>query len=64
VGYDDVPIASALTPPLTTVHVPLEELGREAARLALGMPGEDPGERDVVVGTHIVIRDSVSAPPR
>jgi LacI family transcriptional regulator len=66
VGYDDVPVASALTPPLTTVHVPLEELGREAGRLALAGadPGtEDPAERNVVVGTHIVIRDSV-APPR
>lgn len=66
VGYDDVPVASALTPPLTTVHVPLEELGREAARLALAGPDPgtgDPAEWTVVVGTHIVIRKSVAPPP-
>jgi len=34
-GYDDIPLARDLTPKLTTVHVPYEEIGRAAARLAL-----------------------------
>lgn len=32
VGYDDIPLASQLTPQLTTVHVPYEEMGRVALR--------------------------------
>lgn len=62
VGYDDIPVAQQLRPRLTTVYVPLEEMGREAVRL--GLATEDPLEPspsgDVVVGTHVVIRDSVA----
>lgn len=35
VGYDDVPAAQVLRPRLTTVHVPLEEMGRQAVRIAV-----------------------------
>lgn len=63
VGYDDIPVAQELRPRLTTVYVPLEEMGREAVRS--GLATEDPLEpsppEDVVVGTHVVIRDSVAA---
>jgi LacI family transcriptional regulator len=61
VGFDDIPLASDLTPALTTVHVPHEQLGREAVRLALHR-GEGL-EDQVVLGTHIVVRETV-APPR
>lgn len=67
VGYDDLPVAAEVQPGLTTVHVPLEEMGREAIRLALA--GEDadanaaPGS-SVIVGTHIVTRESVGPPAR
>jgi LacI family transcriptional regulator len=58
VGFDDIPLASDLTPALTTVHVPHEQLGREAVRLALHR-GPDLDDR-VVLGTHIVVRDSAA----
>ncbi len=58
VGYDDVPPATDLRPQLTTVHVPYEELGRTAVRLAL----DRQAEQHVLLGTHVVIRDSVAAP--
>ncbi|MFC3495542.1 LacI family DNA-binding transcriptional regulator [Glycomyces rhizosphaerae] len=61
VGFDDIPLASDLTPALTTVHVPHEELGREAVRL--GLRREGTGVDQVVLGTHIVVRETV-APPR
>ncbi|QFY10474.1 LacI family DNA-binding transcriptional regulator [Nonomuraea phyllanthi] len=56
-GFDDLPPAADID--LTTVHVPHEELGRTAVRLALesGTPGVS---RHVMLGTHIVVRDSVS----
>ncbi|WP_307717612.1 LacI family DNA-binding transcriptional regulator [Streptomyces sp. V4I23] len=68
VGYDDVPVAQELRPRLTTVHVPLEEMGRQAVRLALGDGGDDdwrePATGTVRLGTHIVVRDSVAPRPR
>ncbi|HEX6955083.1 MAG TPA: LacI family DNA-binding transcriptional regulator [Agromyces sp.] len=38
-GFDDIPAAADVTPTLTTVRVPLEEVGRRAVRLALADPG-------------------------
>jgi LacI family transcriptional regulator len=35
VGYNDVPLAEYLTPPLTTVRIPALEIGRRAAELAM-----------------------------
>ncbi|WUW93057.1 LacI family transcriptional regulator [Streptomyces sp. NBC_01451] len=61
VGFDDVPFAADLTPALTTVRVPYEDLGRTAVRLAL--EGEKPLADDhVVLGTQLVIRQSVRPP--
>jgi LacI family transcriptional regulator, galactose operon repressor len=58
VGYDDIAFARDLHPPLTTVHVPYEELGRTAVRTALG---RRPGAADerITLGTHVVVRGSV-----
>ncbi|MGW0733203.1 LacI family DNA-binding transcriptional regulator [Streptomyces sp. NPDC002851] len=61
IGYNDDPVAADLTPGLTTVHIPGEELGRTAVRRALaGAPGA--GQERHVLGTHIVIRESVAGP--
>jgi LacI family transcriptional regulator, galactose operon repressor len=35
VGYDDMPLVVHMTPPLTTISLPAEELGRTAAQMAL-----------------------------
>ncbi|HKT05972.1 MAG TPA: LacI family DNA-binding transcriptional regulator [Rugosimonospora sp.] len=62
VGYDDIELARDVRPQLTTVHVPYEELGRTAVRLALDS-GRPPGGRAVrraVLGTHVVVRGSVA----
>lgn len=59
VGYDDVPSAADFNPPLTTVRVPQAELGRTAVRLATGSSREASGREHVMLGTHLVIRDSV-----
>ncbi|GAA3292225.1 LacI family DNA-binding transcriptional regulator [Dactylosporangium vinaceum] len=59
VGFDDLAFAQELTPPLTTVHLPHEELGRAAARMALSNVQTGSGRDHVLLGTHLVIRDSV-----
>ncbi|MYW64611.1 substrate-binding domain-containing protein [Streptomyces sp. SID8379] len=58
VGYNDDPVAADMTPGLTTVHIPGEELGRTAVRLALGGSART-GQQRHLLGTHIVVRDSV-----
>ncbi|MEZ3180927.1 LacI family transcriptional regulator [Streptomyces pimonensis] len=63
VGYNDAPLAQDLNPPLTTVRTPAEELGRAAVRLALGDRSDALGVPHIL-GTHIVVRDSVGPPPR
>ncbi|WP_049558395.1 LacI family DNA-binding transcriptional regulator [Nonomuraea sp. SBT364] len=58
VGFDDLPPAADID--LTTVHVPHEELGRTAVRLALDRERDRPGRPEhVLLGTHIIVRDSV-----
>ena len=58
IGFDDLPPSADIG--LTTVHVPHEELGRTAVRLALEREQSRPGGPErMVLGTHIVMRDSV-----
>ncbi|MCA1218209.1 LacI family DNA-binding transcriptional regulator [Streptomyces sp. 8L] len=64
VGYDDIPVAQEMRPRLTTVHIPLEEMGRQAVRLGLGTAAGDdwrePESGVLRLGTHLVVRDSVA----
>ncbi|MFJ8955090.1 LacI family DNA-binding transcriptional regulator [Streptomyces sp. NPDC102381] len=62
VGYNDIPLAQDFNPPLTTVRTPAEELGRAAVRLALRAEDDPATATRHVLGTHIVVRDSVGAP--
>jgi LacI family transcriptional regulator len=68
VGYDDIPLASQLTPQLTTVHVPYEEMGRAALRAVAdrreGSTGRRKGSEGehLILGTHVVVRQSVRPP--
>ncbi|MEU9833907.1 LacI family DNA-binding transcriptional regulator [Streptosporangium sp. NPDC048047] len=57
VGFDDIPAASYAEPPLTTVRQPTEEMGRQLARMVLGL--EDRGS--VVLSTELVVRESTKA---
>lgn len=63
VGFDDVDFAADLRPSLTTVRVPYEDLGRTAVRLALERDRHTSDDDHVVLGTQLVIRQSVR-PPR
>jgi DNA-binding LacI/PurR family transcriptional regulator len=63
VGWDDVPYASLVTPPLTTVRVPRYELGQAAARKLLElMAGRPAGAADAPLALQLVVRRS-SGPP-
>lgn len=58
VGFDDAPFAPYLTPPLTTVHAPTEQVGREAVRQLEHLIGGEPVESTVLMPTELVIRNS------
>jgi DNA-binding LacI/PurR family transcriptional regulator len=59
VGFEDSVIARQTEPPLTTVHQPVEEMGREMAKLLLyRIRGEADETASVILDTHLVRRAS------
>lgn len=67
VGFDDVPVAQWLDPPLTTVGVPMAEIGKAGvARLLarLERPDRKSRPRVNVHPCHLVFRLSTAPPPR
>ena len=59
IGFDDVPIASVLSPALTTVHQPLVEMGRVGTTMLLHLiAGEPLDSTRVELTTTLCIRDS------
>ena len=64
VGFDDVPIARYLNPPLTTMHVNMQQLGTRAIEMLLAAmgPGGLPADREEIVETMLVVRRSCAAP--
>jgi len=59
-GFDDIPTLRDLVPALSTVRLPLEDMGERAARLVLD-EGE-PTPRTVRVAGEVVLRASTGAP--
>ncbi len=64
VGYDDIPVAAFLEPPLTTVSQPMREVGERAASLLLGaIAGAGNGGLHLLP-VRLVVRASVVPPQR
>lgn len=63
-GFDDEPFSQTSLPPLTTVRVPFEEMGREGVRLLLAeeerLEGQAGEPQRIVVPTELVIRSSAA----
>jgi DNA-binding LacI/PurR family transcriptional regulator len=65
VGYDDIPAARHLSPPLTTVRSPLADMARAAVDLIIEvMKDHDVRPRHVVVPAGMIIRESAESPPK
>ena len=58
VGFDDIPFARHLSPALTTIHAPIEEVGREAVRQLKCLMDGRQAESLVLMRTKLVIRES------
>ena len=65
VGFDDIPLARYMNPPLSSVHVPIFEMGERAARrLIAALAGEKSlPPRHERLPTRLVIRASCGHPP-
>ncbi len=57
VGFDNIPIAADVTPALTTVHVPMIELGTTAIELIIATHDVPPITR---LPIQLVVRDSTA----
>ncbi|GAB7045537.1 LacI family DNA-binding transcriptional regulator [Catenuloplanes indicus] len=63
VGFDDLPVATLVDPPLTTVHQPLVEMAVAATELALALGrGERATRLGIELATTLTVRQS-TAPP-
>lgn len=58
-GFDNIPLARHLTPGLTTVHQPIQQLGVVAVEALLAkVSGAQTHARDIVLPTRLVVRAS------
>ncbi len=62
-GYDDIPTAPYLAPPLTTIAQSKYTLGQMAMQMTRDLIRKETNVRDIVVKPQLVVRDSC-APPR
>jgi LacI family transcriptional regulator len=64
-GFDDVPQAALVRPALTTVHQPLEQMGRVATQLLLDRLKNPQQEFNrIELPTELIVRGSTSSPRR
>lgn len=58
-GWDDIPLASVMTPPLTTIRQPTRELGSLAAKLLLSrIAGTVIDPHEIILPTELIRRSS------
>lgn len=62
-GFDDIEIAGIVTPPLTTVHVPHRQMGKQAAQVLSALLGGTKPGAPVRLQTEIISRASLGVAP-
>lgn len=62
VGFDDTPMAARMWPPMTTVRLPIREMGREAAEALLRAVEDRGGGANRSFSPELMVRESTAAP--
>ena len=63
VGFDDLPVARWVGPPLTTIRQPLVEMAETATELVLALArGAPPIQPRVELSTELIVRESTAVP--
>ena len=60
ISFDDSPWAAAMSPSITVIARPVDELGKIAVELLLEQIAGDAQHKDVVLPTSLVVRESVA----
>ncbi len=61
-GFDDIPLAEHSHPPLTTVHQPVYDIGRQICHMLVQLiRGETLAERHVLLQPELIVRESSGA---
>jgi len=60
VGFDDIPISEYFTPPLTTVKVPIYDVGKAAMKLVYQVMNHKEYERNIWFNTQLIIRGTTA----
>ena len=60
VGFDDIPLAAVIDPPLTTVHQPHIEKGRTAAQMLLDQIETGIARKSKIYPVKLVVRNSTA----
>ena len=64
-GFDDIPMASQVHPPLTTIRQPFAQMGRAAVNTLLSqMENNDSIAPRIVLPTELIVRESTGPAPR
>jgi len=59
VGFDDLPFARYVEPPLTTVHLPVTELARQASEVLIEiLEDSQPARKHIILDTQLIVRES------
>jgi len=58
IGFDNTPLSRIVTPLLTTVPWRMYERGRQAARLMLSLLAREPVPDQILLPTHLIVRQS------
>lgn len=62
VGFDDLPLALYMNPPLTTVRQPKHEMGRMAMQVLLKMVAGSDARQNIKVSGELILRQSTATP--
>jgi DNA-binding LacI/PurR family transcriptional regulator len=63
IGFDDVPMAQYLRPPLTSLRQPIWEVGQQVITMLISlMRGEEPPQRHVLLPPRLIVRASSGGP--
>jgi LacI family transcriptional regulator len=62
IGFDDVPMARYIAPPLTTIHLPASEQGRRGGEMLIDLiEGKALTKQQLFLSTELIIRQSCGA---
>jgi LacI family transcriptional regulator len=65
VGFDNIPESALTEPPLTTIDQSIQEMGRRAVELLIGLiDGNSEGPQQITLPTRLVVRQSTGPSPR